>query len=166
VPAIPESALLLAGFLLAHSAWSISDTPDLLVPLAILERSGKRELLRFEAPSQEEAIARGKAKMAALGDDVDFWAFAREGLLNEKGTKIDVLSLDIGGKGFKTRVTIVQRFEPFARRKHFRLLADPEIAIDEVVQDPGKVKDMLEIIRRGIAQHAKVAPLWDGWRRP
>jgi len=164
--AVPESALLLAGFLLAHSAWSISDAPELLVPLAMIERNGKREILRFEAATQAEAIARGKAKMASLGQDVDYWAFAREGSMNVKGNKIDVVSMDIGGKGIKGRIAIIQQFEPYARRKHFRLIGDPEVAIDGVVQAPDKVKDMLEIVRRGVAQHSKVAPLWDGWRRP
>ena len=63
---IPESALLLAGFVWAHAAWSISDAPDLLVPLAMVERNGQREIMRFEADTQEEAIAHVKAKMATL----------------------------------------------------------------------------------------------------
>jgi hypothetical protein len=164
--AIPESALVLAGFALAHAAWSISDTTELLVPLAMLERNGKREVMRFEADTQEEAIARGNAKMAAIGKDFDCWAFAREGLLNEKGNKIDVISIDIGIKGDKTHVTIIQRFEPYAKRRNFHLLGDPEIAIDGAVQDSRKVKDILETIRRGVSQHSKVAPLWDGWHQP
>jgi len=122
--------------------------------------------MRFEADTQEEAIARGKAKMATLGEELDAWAFAREGPLNEKGNKIDVISVDLGVKGTKTRVTIIQRFEPYAKRRHFRLLGDPEIAIDGVVQDSRRVKDMLETIRRGVSQHSRAAPLWDGWRQP
>jgi hypothetical protein len=90
--AVPESALILAGFALAHAAWSISDTPDLLVPLAVLERNGKRELMRFEADAQEEAVKRGKTGMAQLPEDCDRWAFAWEGLLNDKGNKIDVIN--------------------------------------------------------------------------
>ncbi|SRR5260370_12325334 len=97
--ATTESALLLAGFALAHAAWSISDAPDLLVPLAIVERSGQRELMRFEAGTQQEAITRGKAHMHALTGEYDDWAFAREGLQNEHGRKTDVISVDIGVKG-------------------------------------------------------------------
>jgi len=42
---IPTIALRLAGFVLAHAAWSISDVPrgELLVPLAIVERQGQRQ---------------------------------------------------------------------------------------------------------------------------
>jgi hypothetical protein len=109
--AIPESALLLAGFVLAHAAWSVSDAPELLVPLAMVERGGQREAMRFEASSQQEAIAHGKAKMAALREEVDEWAFAREGLIDEKGQKVDVISVDIGVKGSAQRVTLIQHFE-------------------------------------------------------
>jgi len=63
--------LLLAGSVLAHAAWSISDAPDLLVPLAIVERNGQREVMRFEADTQPEAIAHGKAKMATLSAGVE-----------------------------------------------------------------------------------------------
>jgi hypothetical protein len=163
---IPESALLLAGFVLAHAAWSISDAPDLLVPLAVVERNGQREIIRFNADTQEEGIAHGKAKMAAVGGDVDEWAFAREGLFNEKEEKVDVISIDIGVKGSTQRITLIQRFEPYAKRNHFRLLGEPEVVIDGNLQDSTKVMDLLVSVRRGVSQHSKVAPLWDGWHQP
>jgi hypothetical protein len=163
---IPESALLLAGFVLAHAAWSISDAPDLLVPLALVERNGQREIMRFEADTQEEAIAPGKAEMATLSRDVDEWAFAREGLFNQKEGKVDVISIDIGVKGNTQRITLIQRFEPYAKRNHFRLLGDPEVVIDGHLQDSTKVKGLLVSVRRGVSQHSKVAPLWDGWHQP
>lgn len=36
---VPEATALLAGFVLAHAAWSVSDLPEgqLLVPLAMIE---------------------------------------------------------------------------------------------------------------------------------
>jgi len=80
---IPTFALRLVGFVLAHAAWSISDVPkgELPVPLAIVERQGQRQLFRFEAETQDAAIAKGKATVAEATDSVDAWAFAREGLL-------------------------------------------------------------------------------------
>ncbi len=162
---IPEPALILAGFVLAHSAWSISDAADLLVPLAVVQQNGNRELMRFEADTQEEAIAHGKAKMATLGDDVDCWAFAREGVFRETAEGIDVISVDIGGKDIKTRLAIIQRFQPYRNKKKFRLLGDPEVVIDGVLQEQRTSQEMLKIIRRGVLQHSKVAPLWEGWHR-
>ena len=163
---ISESALLLAGFVLAHAAWSISDSPDLLVPLAIVERNGQREIMRFEADTQEEAITHGKARMAALGTEVEAWAFAREGLFNEKAGKVDVISVDLGARGSNKRVTLIQRFEPYSKRQHFRLLGDPQIIIGGQLQDSAKVKDMLATVQRGVSQHSKAAPLWEDWHKP
>ena len=62
----PDSVVLLAGFVLAHGAWSASDLPkgELLVPLAVVETGGQRQLLRFEAQTQEQSIAEGKATLA------------------------------------------------------------------------------------------------------
>jgi len=81
---IPDSLILLAGFVLAHSAWSVSDLSkgEFLVPLAIVEKTGQRQLLRFEAQTQEQAIAEGKAALAQRQGQLDAWAFGREGLLS------------------------------------------------------------------------------------
>jgi hypothetical protein len=63
IVAIPEAASLLAGFILAHAAWSVSDLPegDFLVPLAIVETGSERKLVRFDSETQEQAIAECKA---------------------------------------------------------------------------------------------------------
>jgi hypothetical protein len=164
--ALPESALLLAGFVLAHAAWSISDAPELLVPMAAVEQNGQRKMMRFVADTQQEAIAHGKSEMTALGNDVDDWAFAREGVLDEKGERADVISVDIGVRGSAQRITLIQRFEPYAKRHRFRLLGDPQVSIDGQIQDPAKVKDLLTTVRRGVGQHPKVALLWDTWHTP
>lgn len=45
----PQRALALAGFVLAHAAWSLSDTDDddLLCPLSVVERGdGECKLTR------------------------------------------------------------------------------------------------------------------------
>ena len=58
----PDSVVLLAGFVLAHAAWSVSDLPkgQLLVPLAVVETGGQRQLLRFEAQTQVVERADGE----------------------------------------------------------------------------------------------------------
>ena len=41
----PDAAVSLAGFVLAHAVWSVSDLPqgELLVPLALIEKAGQRK---------------------------------------------------------------------------------------------------------------------------
>jgi hypothetical protein len=73
-----EAAVSLVGFVLAHAAWSVSDLleGELLVPLAMTEKAGQRELHRFAAETREQAIASSKTAMGELSAKVDAWAFA------------------------------------------------------------------------------------------
>ena len=48
-------ALRLAGFALAHAAWSIEDG-ETLSTLAMVEVDGKRELVRYEADTIAESV--------------------------------------------------------------------------------------------------------------
>src|SRR5215469_268271 len=167
---MPESALMLGGFVLAHAAWSISDAPDLLCPLAIIERGGERELLRFEADAQSEAISKGKETLAGRVSDADHWAFAREGLWNRNTSSdgtgaIDVISVDIWAKEARHSITLIQRFEPYVKRQRFRLIGEPEISLDKHLQDSFVVRQLLDMVYQGILQHPKVAPLWREWQR-
>jgi hypothetical protein len=160
---LPESALLLGGFALAHACWSISDEPTLLCPLAIVEKNCQRELLRFEADTQVAAIANGKEVLVSL-KDADAWAFAREGLFNEGDKKTDVISREVWAKGSSETVILIQRFEPFVSRKHFRLIGEPEVSVKGILQDKAWAEAVLTTINKGVMQHSKVAPLWAGWK--
>lgn len=161
----PESALLLGGFTLAHAAWSISDGPCLLCPLAIIQRSGERKLIRFEAASQQEAIERGKSTLANLKDDaVTCWAFAREGLYRELDVKTDVLTIELWSCESSRRLSLLERFEPYAKRQRFRLLGHLEILLEGQIQEQATVLNILRVVRRGVSEHSKVAPLWHTWR--
>jgi len=167
---MPESALLLAGFVLAHAAWSISDAPDLLCPLAIVERGNERELLRFEAEAQSEAISRGKELLATLKADADCWAFAREGLFNENPLRdasetTDVISVDIWAKEAQHSITLIQRFEPYFKRQRFRLIGEPEVSLNGRLQDLLVVRELLDTVHRGVLEHSNVAPLWQEWQQ-
>jgi hypothetical protein len=165
---LPNAGLLLAGFVLAHAVWNVSDMPkgELLVPLAIVERGEKRELIRFEADTQEAAIAKGKAMMAELGKSVDAWAFARDGLLRdpETGRAVDAVTIDFWAKGMESPANLIQRYEPFATRRKFRLLGEPMVLISGVALQPKDSMPLLEVISRGVQQHPQAAPLWPSWQ--
>ena len=168
MPGIPDAGLWLAGFVLAHAAWIVSDLPkgELLVPLAIVEQGGKRALMSFEADTQEEAIKRGKAKMAELTGAVDAWAFVRDGRVTEAGRAVDVLVVDFWAKGMDAPMSVLQRYEPFAARGRFRVISQPDLVIKGVVQAPDAAAPHVSRIRAGIAQHPNAASLWDSWVLP
>src|SRR5262245_1383542 len=128
---VPDALVLLAGFVLAHAAWSVSDLPkgELLVPLAIVEKDGQRQVLRFEAATQEQAIATGTATLARRQADVQAWACAREGLMRDASGKVDVLTVDAWTKGMPRPISFVQRFTPAATGA-FRVTGNATVIVD------------------------------------
>lgn len=161
---IPVAAWLVAGFVLAHAAWIVSDLPDkdLLAPFAVVQQSGQRHLQAFEAPTQEEAIAAGKHAMRSQSDSVEAWAFAREGSFREGKDTTDVIVIDFWAKGMTAPLTVIQRFERFTKRGRFKLLGEPMLTIGGQLASlpPGTVDAQL---RPGINQHSKVSALWNTW---
>ena len=164
---IPELALLLAGFALAHAAWSISDVPsgELPTPLSVTATSegAPVQIMRYEAETQAEAIEKGKAATTVIGRTGEPWAFAREGLLPENGTKVDVLVVDFWGPGMNAPITVLQRFRPAWAPDGFRLIGSPIVTIDGRPQPDSALAPLLEGIRDGVRQHTKAGPLWDAW---
>jgi hypothetical protein len=160
----PDAAVPLAGFALAHAAWSVSDLTEgeRLIPLAMIEKAGKRELHRFEAETQEQAIATGRAEMDRLSAKVDAWAFAREGRFNEGSGYVDVISVDAWARGMTESISFVQKFRPFASGK-FSLLGDPWVVIDGTLQNPAASGDLIAKLNRGIQSHPKAYEHWSEW---
>lgn len=162
---IADSLLALAGFVFAHAAWSVSDLPngDLLVPLAIVEKAGQRQLLRFEAQSQETAIAEGKATLARHEQDIDAWAFAREGRIKEAGGYVDVLTIEAKARGEASAVVFVQRFQPFATGT-FKLLGQPSVIVGGKELSESEAKPYLAGLYTGVRSHGKAAEHWQEWQ--
>ena len=77
---ISEAAAVLAGFVLAHAVWSVSDLPngDGFVPVAIVVVQGERQLRRFVADTPEEAVSKGRAELRAAMSNAEAWAFAHD----------------------------------------------------------------------------------------
>jgi hypothetical protein len=159
-----DSLLDLAGFVLAHAMWSVSDLPDgeLLVPLAIVEKSGDRQLLRFEGESQEQAIAEGTALLARREQEVDAWACAREGQIGNGPGLVDVLVVEAKSRGADGPLVFVQPFRPFASGK-FRLLGAPMVIVGGKTLSETDAEPLLQGLFDGIQSHAKAAEHWADW---
>ena len=162
-----ESAILLAGFVLAHGAWSVSDLPggERLVPLAVVQKNGRRELLRFEASTQEQAIADGKATLARRQPELDAWAFCREGLLREARGPVDVLTVDAWASGMTRTVTFVQRFTPYSSGA-FQINGDPIVVVNGQALEGAEAAQLVNRLYDAARQHPKAGGLWQGWRQP
>ena len=164
----PPSALSLAGFLLAHAAWNVSDTADdeLLCPLAIVEQaSGERRLLRFEADTQESAVALGKAAMGEATASAAAWAFAQEGAWRpaDMPGPQDVLTVDFWAQGMSGAATLLQPFERYRRGGRFRLLGELALVVDGRTVSGSEAAISLQAIDDGVMTHPAVAGLWASW---
>jgi hypothetical protein len=163
---IPSIALQLAGFVLAHSAWIVSDLPEgeLLAPFAIVEVDGERRLMHFEAETQHEAVSKGEAEMQALQVPGTNWAFVSEGLLPENGEKSDALFVTFWSDGMSESVVLVQRFVPSAGRGQFKLVGPMELVVDGRLVGQEHTQAALSQVQHGILSHEHVAELWPNWK--
>lgn len=157
--AVSASALKLAGFLMAHAFWIISDLDqgDAYVPQALCEGSAGRELFVFEADTQAEAVAKGKSFMAENAASYDRCAFARDGHVQTKEGYIDVLSIDVVER--KARgLTIIQAYLK-AETTGLALLGDEELLARE--GDPAPPSDAVASLRAGAAEHEHARLVWE-----
>lgn len=166
---VPQNALEVAGFVLAHAAWSVSDTSDdgVLCPLAMVERDGGRRLMRFEATTQCDAVARGKKAMADLKESADAWAFAREGAASEQTPDAppgSALTLEFWAKGMDTPLAIVQHFERPCRAGRFVVRGAPMVLVDGSKADEELAAEVHRGVMAGVRTHPKVADLWREWQ--
>ncbi len=161
----PDSVALLAGFVLAHAAWSVSDLPkgELLVPLAVVETGGQRQLLRFQAQTQEQSIAEGKATLTKRQGQLDAWAFVREGLMPDGTGKVDVLTVDAWARGMTRPITFVQKFSPYSSGA-FRIKGDAIVIVNGKLVEGAEATGLGRRLYEGVSQHPKAGQLWRGWR--
>jgi hypothetical protein len=162
-----DDALRFGGFVLAHAVWIASDLPsgELVCPIAVVERGDSREVIPFEATSQEEAIRLGKQMVAELTGTVDRWAFAREGLWSVLGSdspKLDVLSVTAWSNGLDEPIILQQCFSPAAKGT-FLLLGPIKIVLHGAACSEEIKGKIMPTILQGINQHPK-GENWVRWQ--
>nr|GEU28411.1 hypothetical protein [Tanacetum cinerariifolium] len=119
----------LAGFVLAHCA-AITDANragELICPFAVLGGDDGRQVVDFEAETQEEAVSQGWASLGEAKSSKVSWAFGREGLYRERdGNALDVLTVSVWMPGMTEHYSVLQRF---GRREDqaIYLIGSPEL---------------------------------------
>jgi hypothetical protein len=166
---LPPPALALAGFTLAHAAWSLSDADEgeALCPLAVVEQlAGERRLMRFEADTQEQAIIAGKMAMRAASGDAAAWAFAREGAWRKMGREQsgDVLAIDFWASGMHAAATLTQPFYRVTNGSRFRIGGVPTLVVGDALLSTDVATPSVRAIMEGVKSHTIVAELWPSWR--
>lgn len=166
---LPQRALALAGFVLAHAAWSLSDgvDGDLLCPLTVVESgNGERTLARYEAESQEVAIIAGKSAMRDVKNEAAAWAFAREGAWRKMGSEQagDVLAVDFWAAGMPSTATFMQPFSRARNGSRFRIGGVPTLVVGDRLLSADVASPSITAIMDGVNAHTIVAGLWPTWR--
>jgi hypothetical protein len=162
---IPHAATDLAGLALAHALWNVSDFDDpdeVLCPLAFTLDGKQRELLRFEADSQEEAIDQAHAR---LSDDATLvaWAFAREATMRSPAGPQDVVLVEAWCDGLDEPVLFAQPFAP-ASRGAFALLGAPLVLVEGKPLPEEVAAPVLDRLRAGVLSHDEAAARWETWQ--
>ena len=121
--------------------------------------------MRFEADTQEEAIASGKAAMRQASRDAAAWAFAREGAWRpgEADEPQDVVTVDFWARGMPRPGTLVQPFERYTRAGRFRVLDRAVLVADGEILEADEARPALDAIDAGVVAHPNVAELWPTW---
>jgi hypothetical protein len=161
-----DDAIRFGGLVMAHAAWIASDLEEgsLVCPFALVQTGDEQHVVAFESETQAESIARGKANFDEQRKSVDFWAFAREGLLSYVGSdqaKIDVLTVSSWKRGLDEPVVLRQRFIPKAQGS-FRLVGPLEIAVHGMIPAESTQKALRTLAVQGIQQHSH-GDLWVAW---
>ncbi|MBO9697312.1 MAG: hypothetical protein J7499_14045 [Sphingopyxis sp.] len=162
---VSAKALELAGFLLAHALWVSSELKEgeLYVPQALCESTAsERQLFVFEAPTQQEAIDKGKQFLQAEGGRFARCIFARDGQADPGSGYVDLLTLDIVEGDLPPKLTVIQPYKP-AASGHFQLLGK-ELLLDDTGQlGVEKAKAMAATIHNGAASHPGASREWHSW---
>jgi hypothetical protein len=170
VASLSGESLRLAGFALAHATWSVSDTADheLLCPLAVVEATGQRRLVRFEADTQDAAIESAKRAMADFIKNGEAYASAREGLWRPDGPDSpseDVLTVEFWAPGMDAPAATLQPFRRARDGHSFMLPVEPILVLDGVIVPHEDAWPAIELLMEGVHSHSAVSPLWAGWRK-
>ena len=163
---LSAGALKLAGFLMAHGLWSISEqsAADVYVPQALCETaSGERRLITFDAATQEQSLEDARSFMGSTAGQFAECAISRKsevGLGDGQSTSALVIELSSAGQ----EVTVLQAFSPASGENGFRLLGD------ELLLDPrgtplprGDANAAIVSLREGAADHPGTARNWASW---
>ena len=158
------AALHLAGFALAHAAWSIEDG-EILCTLAAVAVDEKREFVRYEADSIPESAELADQHLRQRLASGGYAAVVTDGFATlGSGSRSDALLVELLGSGGRSLGIVAQPYRPgrrlripfVGRRSKFAILGDPIISKD--IEVPNAREVLLESART----HFKAGPIVQG----
>ena len=156
--AVSEAHLSLAGFALAHALGSI-DGGGTLCTLAIVEREGERELVRYEADSIPESIVLANRDIAARIGSAGRAALVYDGYVTIERVRHDALLVDLVLPGGAAVATLMQPYRPgrFGPVGLLRALGVPVpgglAVIGQPISESPLPPEASAALSRGLAEH-------------
>lgn len=166
--ALSAGALQLAGFLMVHGFWTISEQApaDHFFPQALCEtQGGERRLQHFDAATLDQSYAQAQDFLKTSAPQFAYCAFARQtelALADNENVSALVIELSGSGQG----LTILQVYSPPGSTGGFRLVGN------EVVLQPngmrlsrGDTNAAIVSLREGAADHPGTESKWADWNK-
>ncbi len=160
---LPTAALQLAGFLMAHAFWTVSDLPagSHYQPQSLCMRGdGNRSLQTFEGAT---TLEQDEAAKAFITDGASRWpdcAITRQVRVGTPKGDVDALVIDVVQYGGSV-ITVVQAFQPGPT--DFRLLGDEVLMSNDGPLPPLPAAQAAAMMREGAIDHPGLGGKWDQW---
>ena len=166
--ALSAGALQLAGFLMVHGFWTISEQApaEPFFPQALCEtQGGERRLQHFDAPTLDESYVRAQDFLKTSAPQFAYCAFVRQTeLALSDSENVSALVIELSGSG--QGLTILQVYSPSGSTGGFRLMGN------EVVLQPngmrlsrGDTNAAIVSLREGAADHPGTEGKWADWNK-
>jgi hypothetical protein len=153
-----QAAASLAGFLTAHGIWCVFEG-ETLVPMAVFEKAGKRQLIRFVAERLEQGAAQARTAVDDNAHAGDRAVSVVDGYFTADGVKHDAL--------------IIHAIDYFPRARTLDIVVPyrPKAATPFAVHKPKFVDyagfdfkaefvPIAEAFFHGVDSHAEAAKIW------
>jgi hypothetical protein len=165
-----DRALHMAGFALAHAAFSVCELAEgNLAPFGLFRRwsllAPKTEMSRFFTGTLEGAVAAGRSEVAARKMKCQCWALAFESYLTYSGGKVDAFTIEAGDKKMSVHFSVLQPFQPFASGT-FKLLGPPGFVMGNIegrIVEGEAAGRFTRALRQGVDNHPKAPACWQRW---
>lgn len=160
---LPTAALQLAGFLMAHAFWTVSDLPagSHYQPQSLCMRGdGNRSLSTFEGATTLEQDEQAKAFITGGASQWPDCAIARQVRVGTPKGDVDALVIDVVQYGGSV-MTVVQAFHPGP--SEFRLLGDELLMGDGGPLPPLPAAQAAAAMREGAMDHPGLGDRWSQW---
>jgi hypothetical protein len=156
------AVLHLAGFALAHAAWSIEDG-ETLCTLAAVAVDGDRDFFRYQADSIAESAERAHQHLRERLASGGYAALVTDGFATVgDGSRTDALLVELLGSGARSLGMVAQPYRPGRRSRIPFVGQRPEFAIlgDPIFSKDIEVPDAREVLLDSARTHLKAGRLF------